>query len=80
MRSDEIRDEQTNLSFANNGSGYRLLCCNAFISVVESAELWNGNHYAPEEWKVSIAGKSNDLLGGIPVSFCRALRSSCAFP
>ena len=52
MRSDEIRDEQTNLSFANNGSGYRLLCCNAFISVVESAELWNGNHYAPEERKV----------------------------
>ena len=32
-----------NLSFANNRSGYKLLCCNAFITVVESAELWNGN-------------------------------------
>ena len=31
------------LSFANIGSGYKLLCCNAFITVVESAELWNGN-------------------------------------
>ena len=30
-------------SFANNRSGYKLLCCNAFITVVESAELWNGN-------------------------------------
>ena len=34
---------QTTLSFANSGSGYKLLCCNAFITVVESAELWNGN-------------------------------------
>src|SRR5687768_1923442 len=31
------------LPFANNRSGYKLLCCNAFITVVESAELWNGN-------------------------------------
>ena len=31
------------LSFANNRSGYKLLCCNAFTTVVESAELWNGN-------------------------------------
>jgi len=30
-----------NLSFANNRSGYKLLCGNAFITVVESAELWN---------------------------------------
>ena len=29
------------LSFANNGSGYKLLYSNAFITVVESAELWN---------------------------------------
>src|SRR4029453_16939674 len=31
------------LLFANNRSGYKLLCSNAFITVVESAELWNGN-------------------------------------
>ena len=31
------------LSFANNGSAYKLLCSNAFITVVESAELWNCN-------------------------------------
>src|SRR4029434_3575537 len=31
------------LLFANNGSAYKLLGSNAFITVVESAELWNGN-------------------------------------
>jgi hypothetical protein len=34
---------QNILWFANNRSGYKLLCCNAFITVVESAELWNCN-------------------------------------
>jgi hypothetical protein len=29
------------LSFANNRSEQQLLCCNAFISVMKTAELWN---------------------------------------
>ncbi len=32
------------LSFANNRSGYKLLCSKAFITVVESAELWKCNN------------------------------------
>ena len=32
------------LSFAKNQSGQKLLCCNAFISVMEAAELWNGDN------------------------------------
>ena len=33
--------ETTYLSFANNRSGYKLLCCSTFIPVMEAAELWN---------------------------------------
>ena len=29
---------------ANNGSAQNLLCCNAFIAVMKSAELWNCNN------------------------------------
>ena len=29
------------VSFANNRSGQKLLCCNTFISVMETTELWN---------------------------------------
>ncbi len=29
------------LSLANNRSAQKLLCCNAFISVMKAAELWN---------------------------------------
>jgi hypothetical protein len=29
------------LSLANNSSAQKLLCCNAFISVMKAAELWN---------------------------------------
>ncbi len=29
------------LSFANNRSGRKLLCCSTFIAMVEAAELWN---------------------------------------
>jgi hypothetical protein len=38
-----LQAKSPRLSFANNGSAYKLLCSNAFISVVESAELWNCN-------------------------------------
>jgi hypothetical protein len=29
------------MSFANNRSGQKLLCCSTFISVMKAAELWN---------------------------------------
>jgi hypothetical protein len=29
------------LSFANNRSGQKLLCCHALISVMKTTELWN---------------------------------------
>jgi hypothetical protein len=29
------------VSLANNRSAQKLLCCNAFISVMKAAELWN---------------------------------------
>jgi Transposase DDE domain group 1 len=32
------------MSFANNRSEQKLLCCNAFISVMKATELWNGDN------------------------------------
>src|SRR3982751_3531863 len=34
-------DREYRVSFANNRSEQKLLCCNAFISVMKATELWN---------------------------------------
>jgi hypothetical protein len=37
----KAENERKALSFANNRSEQKLLCCNAFISVMKATELWN---------------------------------------